>query len=51
MTHCPSCGRLWFHTINGSGCLTRGCPHSVIGRDANKRRKAPPNTPPKEKEK
>jgi hypothetical protein len=27
--HCPLCGRLWFWTLKGDGCLTKGCPNKL----------------------
>jgi hypothetical protein len=46
--HCPECGRLYFHSLNGVGCLTLGCPHSLIRREPPKKKKAAPPNPPKE---
>jgi hypothetical protein len=47
LSRCPECDRLWFHTLNGSGCLTPGCAHSLIGerRRPKTRKHKTPETP------
>jgi hypothetical protein len=48
--HCPGCGKLWFTgAISGgaprSGCITRGCAHSLLRREEPPRTRKPKPKP------